>query len=274
MTFISAHCPQRRTLLHWGLAGLATPATTTWAQVTTKASPEQMLLYCGITMVKPMTEIAQLFEKQENVKIAIAQGGSEDIFQSVAKGTVGDWYLPGEPSYFQAPERQRFFAERVLVGHNKMALMVQKGNPKHIRPDLKELLRKDVVSIIGNPESGSVGKESRRMLQAAGLYDKVVRSVAFLAPDSRSITNALKKGDADVSLNWKATAYFPDNVDHLAAIELDTTISPPQPLMLLRLHSSRRPDLATRFMKLASGEDGQAIFRKYGFLDSPSKTTR
>lgn len=269
---VHSHSLLRRAVLACALTAAA-PALTL-AQNAPAAPPEPMLLYCGITMVRPMTEIAQLFEKQENVKISIAQGGSEDIYQSVAKGTVGDWYLPGEPSYFQGPERQKYFAERVLVGHNKMALMVLKGNPKHIKPDLKELLRKDVVATIGNPDSGSVGKESKRMLETVKLYDKVVRSAAFLAPDSRSITNALKKGEADVSLNWRATAFFPDNIDKLEAIDLDKTVSPPQPLMLLRLHTSRRPDLATRFMTLASGEQGRAIFRKYGFIDGSDPASR
>jgi len=50
----------------------------------------QSVLYCGITMVRPMTEIAQNFEKRENVKINIAQGGSEDLFQSAKKSGIGD----------------------------------------------------------------------------------------------------------------------------------------------------------------------------------------
>jgi molybdate transport system substrate-binding protein len=249
-------------------AALATAPTLTWARGSTAAHLEAMLLYCGITMVRPMTEIAHIFEKQENVKISIAQGGSEDLYQSVAKGTVGDWYLPGEPSFFQGPERQQFFAERVLVGYNKMALMVAKGNPKQLKPDLKELLRKDLAVALGNPDSGSVGKESKRLLETAGLYDKAVRSAALLAPDSRSITNALKKGEVDAALNWKATAYFPDNIDKLEAIELDRKVAVPQPLMLLRLNSSRRPDLATRFLALAASDQGKAIFQKYGFVDA------
>lgn len=48
------------------------------------AKPE-LLLYCGITMVHPMTEIARLFEARENVKLSIAQGGSEHLYQSAKK---------------------------------------------------------------------------------------------------------------------------------------------------------------------------------------------
>ncbi len=55
-----------------------------------QSAKTDLLLYCGITMVRPMTEIAQNFEKRENVKITIAQGGSEDLFQSAKKSAVGD----------------------------------------------------------------------------------------------------------------------------------------------------------------------------------------
>lgn len=227
-----------------------------------------MLLYCGITMVRPMSEIAKLFEKREGVRISIAQGGSEDLYQSIAKGSPGDWYLPGEPSYAQGPERQQFFQDRTQVGFNRMALIVAKGNPKQVKPALQELLRRDLTATIGNSESGSVGKEARRMLEQAKLYTQVVRQVSYLAPDSRSITNALKRGEADVALNWRATAFFGDNLESLQVIDLPAAIAKPQPLILLSLRSSRNPDMAAKFLKFTASHEGQAIFKKHGFLET------
>ena len=129
----------------------------------------EMLLYCGITMVKPMTEIAQIFEKRENVKILVAQGGSEDLYQSAKKTGVGDWYLPGEPSYRDKHLNEGLFGEFVTVGYNQMAMIVQKGNPKKVKADPREMLRKDLVVIIGNAESGSVGQEAKKVLDDAGI---------------------------------------------------------------------------------------------------------
>lgn len=250
-----------------GLLGVvASPLLARAAWAATAQQP--MLLYCGITMVRPMTEIAALFEKAHGVKVSIAQGGSEDIFQSVRQGKVGDWFLPGEPSYVSAPDRQRLFASRQTVGYNRLALVVKKGNPKRVKPDLRELLRKDLVAVIGNADSGSVGKESRRVLEQLNAYEAVLRAVAFLSPDSRSITNALKRGEADVALNWRATAFFPDNANELQVIDLDPKQSPPLPLVLLRLASSQRPELAQRLLDLAGSESGKAVFRRYGFLDA------
>lgn len=244
------------------------------APVAAQSAKSEFLLYCGITMVRPMTEIAQLFEKRENIRIAIAQGGSEDLFQSAKKSGVGDWYLPGEPSYREKHLAEGLFGEYVVVGHNQMALMVAKGNPKNVKADPQELLRKDLVAILGNAESGSVGQESKHILDAVGIYPKVIRIAAFLAPDSRSLVNAMKKGEADVTLNWRATAFFPDNAAKLDVVDLDPKIAQPQPLLLIQLKSTSSPELARRFMALAAGDEGQAIFRKYGFLDNKVASRR
>jgi molybdate transport system substrate-binding protein len=228
----------------------------------------EMLLYCGITMVHPMTEIARLFEARESVKVSIAQGGSEHLYQSAKKSGVGDWYLPGEPSYRAKYLKEGLLGSFVTVGYNQMALMVQKGNPKQVKGDPQELLRKDLTAIVGNATSGSVGQETKDILDSLGVYHKVVKSVAFLSPDSRSLALAIKRKEADVAMNWRAVGYFADNVGMVDTIDLPASLAKPQALELSLLASSKQPEIARRFMALAASEEGQAIFRKHGFLDN------
>ena len=234
------------------------------------AKPE-LLLYCGITMIRPMTEIAHSFEKRENVKVTLAQGGSEDLYQSAKKSSQGDLYLPGEPSFRAAHLSEGLLGDYATVGYNQMALMVKKGNPKKVKPDVQELLRKDLITILGNAESGSVGKEAKAILDSQGIYPKVVRQTAILAPDSRSLVNAMKKGEADLTMNWRATGFFADNAAALDVIDLDPKVAKPQPLLLNLLTISKNKDLAQRFMAFTASEEGQAIFRKHGFLDNKTK---
>jgi molybdate transport system substrate-binding protein len=234
----------------------------------------EMLLYCGITMVKPMTEITKVFNKREGVRIVVSQGGSEDLYQSAKKSGVGDWYLPGEPSYRDQHLSEGLLGEFVNVGYNQMALVVQKGNPKQVKSDPQEMLRKDLTVILGNAESGSVGQGSKAVLDSLGIYPKVVKASAFLAPDSRSLMNAMKKGEADLSMTWRATVFFGDNAAKLDVIDLSPKIAKPQALLLNLLKSSKNPELARKFMKLAASEEGQAIFRTHGFLDNKSVASR
>lgn len=231
------------------------------------ARPE-LLVYCGITMVRPMIEISQVFEKRENAKVTMAQGGSEDLYQSARKSGTGDLYLPGEPTYRALHLKEGLLGEVVTVGYNQMAMVVQKGNPKQVKPDPRELLRRDLVVVLGNAESGSVGHEAKRILDQLGIYHRAVKAAAFLVPDSRSLIAAMKKKEADAALSWRATAFFVDNAPAVDAIDLDPGLAKPQALLLNLLTSSRNPDLARRFMALAAGAEGQAIFRKHGFLDN------
>lgn len=239
-----------------------------------QATKPEMLLYCGITMVRPMTEIAQSFEKRENVRITIAQGGSEDLYQSAKKSGIGDWYLPGEPSYRDKHLSEGLLGDHVNVGYNQMALMVQKGNPKRVKADPREMLRKDLIAILGNAESGSVGQEAKSILDRLGIYPQAVQAAAFLAPDSRSLANAMKKGEADVTLTWRATGFFADNAARLDVIDLDTKIAKPQALLLIQLKSSKHAETARRFMAFAAGDEGQAVFRRHGFLDNKAAVAR
>lgn len=227
-----------------------------------------MLIYCGITMIRPMTEIARAFEQRENVKITLAQGGSEDLYQSLKKSQKGDLYLPGEPTYRTKYQHEGLLQDKVTVGYNQLSLVVKKGNPKRVKGDPKELLRPDVTVLIGNAESGSVGKETRDVLEAVGLYQKVLDAAIYLAPDSRVLNNAMKKGEADVILNWRATAFFPDNLAVVDVVDLSPKLAKPQALLLNLLSFSGNKDMARRFMAFAAGDEGQAIFRKWGFLDN------
>ena len=46
------------------------------------AQEKELMIYCGITMVRPITELARQFEQTEKIKVTITQGGSEDLYQS------------------------------------------------------------------------------------------------------------------------------------------------------------------------------------------------
>ena len=227
-----------------------------------------LLIYCGITQVRPITELARNFETRANVLIQIAQGGSEDLYQSAKKSRLCDLYLPGEPSYHEKHLAEGLFGEYKVVGYNQMAIIVPKGNPKRVKGSLNELLRKDLTIVIGSAASGSVGQETRNMLEIAALYPKVMDKAVELMPDSRAINLALKRGNADTSLNWRATSYFPDNTSHLEAIDLDPKIAKPQALLLIQLSFSKNPLLARNFSDFVASEEGQSVFRKYGFLDN------
>ncbi|HAO33092.1 MAG TPA: substrate-binding domain-containing protein [Candidatus Competibacter sp.] len=255
----------RKAAWTWLLGSLTVFSNSAFSQQPTQ--PE-LLIYCGITMIRPMTEIAQAFEQKEKIKVTLSQGGSEDLYQSAKKSGQGDLYLPGEPTYRAKHLAEGLLGEVVTVGYNQMAIMTAKGNPKKLKNDPKDLLREEVTVIIGDAASGSVGQETKRILDSLGIYQQIVDKALSLSSDSRSLNSAMKKGEADAVMNWRATGFFPDNAVAVEVIDLDPKVAKPQALLLNVLTFSKNQDAARRFMAHAASEEGQAIFRKHGFLDN------
>ena len=251
------------------LAGLAAAGLAVYPLV---HADNGLLMYCGITMVRPVIELARLFEQQEHIRITVSQGGSEDLYQSLKLSRRGDLYLPGEPSYRDKHLPEGLLGQVRTVGYNQLSMFVQKGNPKNVRANLNELLRPDLVLILGNAQSGSVGQASKSLLDRFKLYPRAVSKAAFLLPDSRALTLSLKRGEADITLCWRATAFFPDNSPHMDVVDLSPAIASPQALLVNLLTFSNHTAAAGRFIDLMVSPQGQAVFRKHGFLDASLKS--
>ncbi len=229
-----------------------------------------LLVYCGVTMRYPIHEIAGNFEKMHGCRVAIIQGGSEDLYQSLKLSRQGDLYLPGSPAYRQKYLAEGLLADYVYVGDNQAALIVQKDNPKNISADIKNLADERYTVVVGNPESGSIGLHTKKILEKAGIYQEVLRHSVALPAASRNIRRSIVEDGVDLAMNWRATANFPENKDLMDALVLPESIAPKKKLLLNRLSFSENPKLATEFMLYAVSPAGQEIFMKYGFLDEIS----
>jgi len=230
-------------------------------------SRQELLIYCGITMIMPMQEIAKIVEQEKNCTIKITKQGSGALLNSIKVNRVGDLFLPGSESYIKTCIEEGLIKETVPVGYNRAALIVQKGNPLHITPDVRNLTNKQYRVVLGSAESGSIGRETERILSPLGIYQEALDNALFLTSDSKGIVKAILDKNADVTLNWHATSIWAENRPFMDGLLLDDKVAPPHKLVLGLLSFSPYPDIARRFMELASSKQGQEIFARYGFLE-------
>jgi len=230
---------------------------------------DELLFYCGITMVKPMSKIAKIIENKYDVKITILQGGSGDLYDSLSASKKGDLYLPGSESYIKKHLKEGLLGYRKYVGYNQIALFVKKGNPKNIKT-LNDLVREDVIVSLGNPETCSMGRASVKVLKRFGgeeFLEEVEDNVVLYSADSRDFNNLLKSGQIDTGLNWKATAFFPENRGKIDIVSIDERYAPKKKLYLTLLTFSKHKQIAKAFIDYAASKNGQKIMKEYGFLD-------
>ncbi len=230
----------------------------------TQTKQKELLIYCGITMIKPMREIANVIERQESCKITITKDGSGNLLKSIRLNKIGDLFLPGSESYISKAMEEGLITKTIHVGYNKAAIMVKKGNPKNIPPNLSSLTNPDYYVIMGNPESGSIGKETKKILEQKQIYSEVLKNTKQLTTDSKDLTLMIKEDVADLTINWFATATWHENTNHIEALPIDKKFAQKKKLILAKLIFTTNPNIVEKLMNFAASEEGKAIFLKHG----------
>jgi molybdate transport system substrate-binding protein len=227
-----------------------------------QAPKKELLIYSGITMIEPVRTLVKEFEQTHNVHIHITQGGSQDLYQALKTSKQGDLYIPGSSSYRINNSKDNLLGRYELLGHNQLAIVFAKHNPKNIQGNLQELLDNDLNLVLGSPELGSVGRASKKILDAANITQAAYKKAVYLTSDSRRITNAIKNGEADIALNWLATAFWKENKDAIAYKKVQQS---PKRIEINLLNFSKEKELANTFIDFISSEHGLNIFKQYGF---------
>ena len=230
---------------------------------------KELLIYCGITMIKPMAELAKMIEEQENCRVIITKGGSGNLLKSIHSNEVGDLYLPGSASYIKTAVDEGLVTESVHVGNNKAAMMVAKGNPRNIPADLTVLADPDYYVVLGNPSSGSIGRETKKILDRRGIFNEVMANVKRLTTDSKDLVLVFKEKEAHAVLNWLATSPWGENREYVDVLPISSELTEEKRLVLGLLKWSREPEIARKFMALAASDTGRALFEKYGLYTLP-----
>jgi len=228
-----------------------------------------LLFYCGITMVPAVMEAKQAFEKNHGITITVIQGGSKDLCTSIQATHKGDIFLPGKSSYIDQCSEAGSIRYQRIVGYNRMALFVPKGNPKHIT-GLDDLLRHDLLTTLGNPRTCSIGKAAEELLLRYGggsFLDKVRFGLGLFAADSRDMNHILTTAQADVGLNWVASLHAVADRGALEILPLSDLYAQPQELVIGLLDSSTHMDLAREFIDYLASAQGKSIMHQYGFGD-------
>lgn len=232
-------------------------------------SKPTLIFYSGITMVKPIKEMAKIIENKYNCTIKISQGASKDLYDSIKFSKKGDLYLPGSESYRVNNLKDGFLLDYVNIGYNQAAIFVKKSNPLNIK-SIEDFLNPTISSILCNPNSGSIGKMTKKIFLSYGgedFFQKAYDNATLIGTDSRNLNKALINDYVDISLNWKATAAWPENNKYVEILKNASKGFPKKKLQINLLSFSKHPHIAKKFMEFATSTEGKKIMKKYGFLD-------
>ena len=185
--------------------------------------------------------------------------------------------------------KRNLMHDYMIYTHNKLELMVAKGNPKHVKGP-KDLARDDLVKSLPNPLTEGIFKfYGSRMLHDLGIHDKVTGGKKcrhcwavpgktwFTARHHRETPYRIEKGLADVGIVWTT------EVKHAQAqgrpVE-GVPIPPPYNMQdrvgyaIGILATGRNPYNASRYLAYLGTPEAQKIYAKYGFIEATDAELR
>jgi len=167
--------------------------------------------------------------------------------------------------------------------HNKLELMVAKGNPKGIKGP-EDLARDDLVKSLPNPLTEGIFKfYGAQMLKDLGIYDKVTDDAKckscwavpgktwFTSRHHRETPYRIEQGQADVGIVWASEVkHAQDEGRPIDGVQIPPSYNMQDKVNYAAgiLAQGRNPYNAQRYLAYLGTPAAQAIYAKYGFQEA------
>ncbi len=177
-------------------------------------------------------------------------------------------------------------SDYIVYIHNKLQLMIAKGNPKNIK-GVKDLGRDDIVQSHPNPLTEGIFKfYGSKMLKELGLYEKVTGDAKcrscwavegktwFTSRHHRETPDRIENNQADVGIVWvseiahaKKLGRPIDGVEITPPYDQATKVN----YAIGPLTNGRNQANARAFLKYLATDQAQDIYAKYAFVKATAE---
>lgn len=248
----------------------------------------ELILFMAGNQFMVMEELIQAFKEETGIeKIFYETLPPRLMLRQILAGGAKfrDTILPGTPDVYSSvsEDSMQILKEKGLIEdyfvylHNRIVLMVPKGNPAKIE-SLTDLARDDVRISQPNPENEDIARYIIEMYRRAGGEDLVRRIMDEKVRDGttmlttvhhRETPERLMKGICDVGPVWATEAIYAkarglplDYVEVGEEFDMRDKVN----YYITKLKNAPNPENAERFLEFIKSERAQEIYRKYGFV--------
>jgi ABC-type molybdate transport system substrate-binding protein len=182
-----------------------------------------------------------------------------------------DVYTAGKSRIDQMPE---YFSRTEPYAYNRLAIMVQKGNPNKVI-NLKDLGRANVRVSMPNPAWEGIGKRIEEAYVLAGtealrktiMVDKVKDSTTYLTQiHHRQTPMRIMYNQSDAAPVWYSEAYYQKILNHpIDLVEIPAKENIHATYIAGQMKNAPHAQAAKDFMDFLVSATAKAIYRKYGF---------
>ncbi len=232
------------------------------------AKPEnnELIIYCENAIAPLIYELKKQFEQKYNCKVIIQNDCAQNLIGLINYSHKGDLFIPSSKHSFNILRKKtkEEITDSVFLGYNRLVFMVKKGNPKDFSGELSTLTSKEFSLIIANPETSSLGYETRKVLIESNIYDEVLKNIVSLTTDSKGLIKSLKNNQADLVINFASTIHNNGNVNYIDVIPFSPNHQSVSEVYAGVLSTSKNRELAQSFLAYVNNSESKSVLNRYG----------
>ncbi|MEJ2059959.1 MAG: substrate-binding domain-containing protein [Gammaproteobacteria bacterium] len=197
-----------------------------------------------------------------------------------------DLYASVNLNHLKTLAGKKQMKEYMIYTHNKLEIMVAKGNPKNIRT-VDELARDDVVLSLPNPITEGISKfYVMPMLKNRGIHQQVTADKSckscwaipgktwFTSRHHRETPYRIEQGQADAGVVWATEVVYAKSQNRGVegvAIPAPDNMASQVGYAIGVLNAGRNQKNAQRFLDYLRTDTAQSIYAKHGFVKASGK---
>lgn len=224
-----------------------------------------LLVSAAASLKETLEEIKTNYQQSKpGVTINYNFGASGALLQQIQQGAPADIFISAAKKQVDTLDQagQLVKGTRSNLARNRLVLIV----PRDVKnvTSFFNLTRDDIKKIaIGEPRSVPAGQYAEQVLKQLRIYDKIKPKFVF-ANNVRQVLAAVESGNADAGLVYRTDAAISNKVKTVVAASETYHAPIIYPVAVLR--QSKNQQAAREFVQYLSGDQAQAVLRKYGFL--------
>ncbi len=223
---------------------------------------DKLTVFSGAGLIKPMNEIIQNFEKENNTQIDVYYDGSGNLYGRYVAGQPCDVYVPGSEKTLNDMVKKGWIVEssvQKIVLHIPV-IAVPADNPAKIK-GIKDFTKKGIKLALGAEKGPAIGKISQSIFQKNKIYDAVRGNVSVETASVNQLLIYITQKTVDATIIWEDMASWAESQGKIKTITIDNNVIKTVPSAITK--KSENKELAEKFNKYL--KERKDIWQKWNF---------
>ncbi len=228
-----------------------------------KDKQDSLFVHCAAGMRKPVTEMADIFSKANNVNVQLNYDGSNRLLGQIKLTGKGDIYIAGDADYIDMAKEAGLTDGGKALCYFVPVIMLQKGNPLNVK-QLSDLIKQDVRLGQADEKAAAVGRVTPEVLKLNGVdREEWNKKIVMETPTVNELGIAIKLKTIDAAVVWNAVASKYSDSSDIVTIDPAKNVTPAVSAAVLKF--SKNSSLALKFLDYMVSEEGKKILGEEGY---------